>query len=492
MLPGSVATATRAAATLAPVHTLLLARVKEPHMSSDLDSETRRDLESFVSDWLAEASVPGAAVAVVDRDGTRYAEGFGARDLEHNTPATEETLFGIGSCSKSFTGVAVLSLVEEGELSLSDPVTEYVDRYADAPGEPPTLRELLTHSSGFPSDGMAVALIQRYMGVDPTEVPVSGEADFGRYVADAADDRVTDREEFFYYNSGYTVLGEIVEAVTGQSFAAAVEDRVFEPLDMARTTFDRDAFDGEEDRMTPYYPGDDGSTEGGFPFDRNVEAPGGIVSSVSELATYLRCQMRGGEVDGTRLLEEETVAQAHEQHSTRKTRIDGAEQGYGYGWMIEEYLDDRMVAHGGSVGVSTAWQGFLEDEGLGVVVLCNTSADPHPMHVGPALLAILQGEEPEQVEPHYALAAKRDGLTGEYESSRGLMSGEVEREAGGLSLTLSAGRGDQTMPLVPESLDPDETEFYSVSADGARTELRFEEHDDHHDLFVQRWRLHGE
>jgi CubicO group peptidase (beta-lactamase class C family) len=461
-------------------------------MATDLDAARRNAVESFVTDWMSEASVPGAAVAVVDSDGLRYAEGFGARDLASNTPATAETLFGIGSCSKSFTGAVLLTLVEDGELSLSDPVTEHVDRYADAPGDPPTLRDLLTHSSGFPSDGMAVALIQRYMGVDPTEVPVSGEADFGRYVADAAEDRVTDREEFFYYNSGYTVLGEIVEEVTGKPFAEAVEERVFDPLGMDRTTFDRDAFEAEDDRMTPYFPGEDGSEEGEFPFDRNVEAPGGIVSSVTDLGTYLRCQMQGGKVEGTRLLEAGTVAEAHERHSTRKTRIDGAEQGYGYGWMVEAYLEDRMVAHGGSVGVSTAWQGFLDDADLGVAVLCNTSADPHPMHVGPAILAILQGEDPEQVEPHYALSAKCEGLSGEYESFRGLMSAEVEREAGGLSLTLSAGRGEEKMPLIPESLDPEEQRFYSVGAAGGRTAVRFEEHDGHHDLFVRRWRLHGD
>jgi len=330
------------------------------------------------------------------------------------------------------------------------------------------------------------------MGVDPMEVPVSGEGDFGRFVADAADDRVTDRETFFYYNSGYTVLGEVVEAVTGQKFAEAVDELVFEPLGMGRTTFDREAFEGEDDRMTPYYPGEDGSTESEFPFDRNVEAPGGIVSSATELATYLRCHMNGGELDGTRLLDDDTVAEAHRHHSTRQTRIDGVEQGYGYGWMVEPYLDDRLVAHGGSVGVSTAWQGFLEDAGLGVVVLCNTSADPHPMHVGPALLAILQGEEPEQVEPHYALRSKAETLTGEYESFRGLMTGEVEREAGGLVLTLKASRGEQTMPLLPESLDPEDQTFYTVTADGGHTEVRFEDHEDHTDLFVQRWRLHGE
>lgn len=449
-----------------------------------------------MTDWLTEASVPGAAVAVVDEDGTRYAEGFGARDLASNTPATADTLFGIGSCTKSFTAAAVCRLVERGDLSLDDEPAEYVDRYADVAGEPVTLRDLLTHASGFPSDGMAVALIQRYMGVDPCEVPVSGEADFGRYVAGASDDRVTDREPFFYYNSGYTVLGEVVEAVTGQSFADAVADLVFEPLGMARTTFDRKAFEADDDAMTPYYPGENGSTEGEFPFDRNVEAPGGIVSSVTELATYLRCQLRGGEVDGARLFDEATVEEMHDHHTTRQTRIDGVEQGYGYGWMVEEYLGDRMVGHGGSVGVSTAWQGFLEDAGLGVVVLCNTTADPHPMHVGPAILAILEGQDPREVEPHYALSAKLSGLTGSYQSYRGLMTGEVERSGGTLTLSLSTGGDPETKPLFPESLDPDEKAFYSVGVDGARTEVRFERHEDgdggHYDLFVERWRLHGD
>lgn len=465
-------------------------------MASELDTETRRELESFLTDWMSEASVPGAAVAVVDADGTHYAEGFGARDLDSNAPATEETLFGIGSCTKSFTASALLRLVERGEASLDDAVSSYVDRYDDAPGEPVTLRDLLTHSSGHPSDAMAVALIQRYMGVDPSEVPVSGEADFRRYVADAADERVTDRETFFYYNSGYTVIGEVIEEVTGQPFDAAVRSLVLAPLGMERTTFDRGVFEDEEDRMTPYYLDEDGSTEGGFPFDRNVEAPGGLVSSATEMATYLRCHLRGGELDGTRLLDAGTVEEMHAQHTSRQTRIDGTEQGYGYGWMVQSYLGDRLIGHGGSVGVSTAWQGFLEEAGLGVVVLCNTGADPHPMHVGPALLAILQGEDPSQVEPRYALDAKYEGLPGEYESFRGLMGGEVDRDGGTLTLELGTDRQKQTLSLHPDSLDPTETTFHAVGNDGARIPVRFERHEDddetHWDLFVQRWRLHGD
>lgn len=482
---------------------------------ADLDPETERAVESFVTDWMADASVPGAALAVVDRDGVRYAEGFGARDLDTNEPATPETLFGIGSCSKSFTTLAVMSLVEEGLVAVDDPVSEHVPHYDDAPGGPITVRDLMTHGSGMPSDGMAVALIQRLMGVRPTEVPVSGAADFRRFVQGAVDDRrvpgegdvaaddLDPEERFFYYNSGYTVLGEVVESVTDQPFAEAVRERVLDPLGMDRTTYSLEAFEADDDRMTPYFPGEDGSEEGGFPFDRNVEAPGGLVAPATELATYVRFWLNGGAVDGTRLLEEATVAEMHTAHTVRQRRLDGSEQGYGYGFMVEEYLGDRLVGHGGSVGVSTAWLGFLEDAGLGVAVVCNTSADPHPMHLGPAVLAILEGQDPAGVEPYYMLDAKLSGLAGEYASYRGLMTAEVERQGGTLTLELGTDLQTETRPLVPESLDPDERRFFTVGVDGARTPVRFEEHaaadgdgvgdggGSHLDLFIDRWRLHG-
>jgi CubicO group peptidase (beta-lactamase class C family) len=493
-----------------------------------LDAEAVRRVESFVSDWLVEASVPGAALALVDRDGTRYADGFGARDLASNAPATPRTLFGIGSCTKSLTAYAVLALADEGALALPDPVAEYVDLAGAYPGEPVTIGEFLSHTSGVPSDGLASVLIPRYAGLDAPTVPGSGDADFARHVRAGARDRVTRAERaervergagdagdvatdedggvdagdaeadrpFFYYNSGYTLLGEVIEAVTGRPYAAVVRDRLLEPLSMDRSTFDRETFEARSDRATFYAPaaGDAGdgraSEPAGFPFDDRVRAAGGLVSSVEELAAYLRCQLNGGRVDGETVVPPERVDRAHEPRAVRRELLDGTPERYGYGWMSRAFLDDTLVGHGGSVGVSTAYVGFLREAGLGVALLSNAGADPHPQEVGPAVLALARGVD-ETAVPRYALRAQYDGLDGDYRAPRGTATASVSVAGGTLALTLSTPMGDRELTLVPESLAPDAdpARFRAVAASGERVRVRFERHADGPHLFVQRWRL---
>ena len=86
----------------------------------NLPTETQRELETFVTEWVNGDEVPGASVAVVRDDEVVFADGFGARDLEANEPATRETLYGIGSCTKSFTTLAVMQLAESGDLDPHD------------------------------------------------------------------------------------------------------------------------------------------------------------------------------------------------------------------------------------------------------------------------------------------------------------------------------------------------------------------------------------
>lgn len=146
--------------------------------------------ERFANDWVSEDCIPGATFPAFDPDGTA-ASTFGARDLRRNELATLETLLGIGPCTQSVTSVAVLQLAEAGEFAVDDPVSDYVDTYEDSPGEPITVRELLTYSSGLPSDGMATALIGRMMGTEPMAVPLSSAADFRRHIEGSLDERAT-------------------------------------------------------------------------------------------------------------------------------------------------------------------------------------------------------------------------------------------------------------------------------------------------------------
>jgi len=452
-----------------------------------LDDERRRAVETFLSDWLTQHRIPGAAVAVVDGD-TVTAEGFGARTLEDNTAVTPDTLFGVGSCTKPFTAAAVMQLVEAGELALADPVADYLPHLAGAPGDPITVEGLLTHTSGLPDDGSAGPLIARRLGAGG-EIPLSSEADLRRHVQGSLDRRVTDRETFFYYNSGYVLLGRLVETVTGRSFAGYVEEELLAPLGMERATFDRAAFEADDDRMTPYLSEEGAATEAAFPFDPLIYPAGGLVSSVRELAGYVQGVLRGGAVgDGpAALLSADSVAAMTTPAGTFGRYLDGREVGYGYGLTTQPYLDDRLVGHGGSVGVSNAWFGYLEDADLGLAIACTTSPETHPSDAGMGVLALLRDEQPEAVQPHYRLLGALEAVTGEYGGYRGVVGATVERAGGGLKLTVESGAGGQELLLVPERVEEELLVCTTVTVSGFEREVRFEL--DGVDLFYDRFRL---
>ncbi|MFB6254090.1 MAG: serine hydrolase [Halobacteriaceae archaeon] len=445
---------------------------------NSLSEEQRSDVEGFVTEWLSDNRIPGAAVAVTDADGILFADGFGARKLDQNEPATEDTLFGIGSSSKSFTALAIMQLAEQGELSVNDPVDEYVGYLSDAPGDPITVKELLTHTSGMPSDGSAGPLVTRPLGIGHIEVPLSSRDDFRRHIEGSVDRRVTDRDTFFYYNSGYTILSHVVEAVADDSFENYVEDNILDPLDMDRSTYSQEDFEDEEDRMTPYVKQEENTTESGFPFDPLIQGPGGLVSSVKEMAAYTRMYINNGSLGDETLLSDEGIEEMKTPESVFGSRIDGTDVEYGYGIMAQDFLDDRLIGHGGSIAVSNFWFGYLEDAELGVAVGCTSTPDAHPQSVGPAVLALLQGEEPNETVPYYKLVEQLERVTGTYGTYRDIGSAEIEREGGTLNFTQQSGLGTFELSLVPDTFEDDVLICKTVMASGMEHPVRFEFDDD--------------
>lgn len=451
---------------------------------AELQRERVRTIESFVADWLRDGDVPGASVAVFDADGERYAAGFGARDLETNGPATPDTLYGMGSISKSVTALAVLQLAEADELSVDDSVDEYVDHYRDAPGEPIAVAELLSHTSGLPAADPGL-LTQSIHGVPAV---IADAADHERFVRGSTSARVTDGERFFYYNTGYDVLGAVVEAVDGRPYADYVADEVFAPLGMTRSGFGATPLDAADDSMTGYVPDDGAPERTEPPYDALMFPAGGLVSSTRELSRFYRAMLSGGVLDDTRVCEPETVERLQRGRAVRQPFLDGTEETYGFGWMRHPLLDDVAVGHGGSVGLSTAYAGYLLDAGVGVVVACNTTVDPHPIDVGQAVLAIVTGHEPTAV-PTYALREKCTAVTGRYASFDDELTATVETDGGGLSLSFSGPWGDDEVAAFPETLAPDDHAFYTITGDGARSPVEFRVGDDGVDLFYARNRL---
>ena len=467
-------------------------------MSIDADAE--REIARLCRRIVRDENLPGLSVAVTDADDTLFAEGFGSRDLAGNRPATPETLYGIASCTKSFAGVALLQLAEGGICDLDDRVSAYTDVSFDE--REPTLHHLLTHSSGLPSLGVSETLLARRLRLPSPNVPLGDEDDFHAHV-NAAEAERTDPpgERFAYCNTGYTLLGETVESLTGKPFDEYVSEHVFEPLGMARSTFDDHEFSMADDHMTQYRQTDDGLMASSLPTREIGQATGGILSSVAEMARYLRLHLNGGEAEGTELLDSATLARAHEGYVDVPGRSAGREspdREYGYGWFRDEgFLGDRtLLGHSGSITVSSAYQGFLPDEQLGVALAANTSPAFPLGVVGEGVLAAAVGEDPAESVSFFRLRRRHSRLAGEYTAYEGVMSATVERDGAALRVDFDHPLKDGEAVLFPAEPEVGEHRsadtvyrYETVDSAGRREPVEFRIEDGDVSLLIERWRL---
>jgi hypothetical protein len=174
---------------------------------------------------------------------------------------------------------------------------------------------------------------------------------------------------------------------------------------------------------------------------------------------------------------------------TRYETVDGTTREYGYGLSIQPFLGDTLVGHGGMMGTTTAFVGWLAEADVGVVLACNTAPDQHPTVAGHALLSVLEGRDPHEAVPRLALERTADSVVGEYESYRGIQTATVEREGTTLSVAVEGRLGDRSLTLLPENADPDDRSYYTVDGD-KRVTVEFVGTDDGVDMLLQRWRLH--
>ncbi|QLG60474.1 serine hydrolase [Halorarum salinum] len=452
-----------------------------------MDTNAERAVGDLVRRTMRRDKLPGVSVAVVEDDSVTFTDGFGSRDLAGNRPATPDTLYGVGSVTKSFTALAVLQLQESGMLSVEDPVTDHLDvELAEDAAEPVRLRHLLTHSSGYPSLGVSEALIARRLRRGTDTLPLSDESDFHAHLAGAADERAAPPgERFAYCNSGYTLLGEVIESCTGRPFDEYVASHVFDPLGMERATFDDTEFAMDDDHMTQYLRDEGELVAASLPVRERSRAAGGILTSVRELGDYLRLHLNAGEVDGTRLLPESSVRALHEG------RVDTPSGPYGFGWRIRRVGDRDLVGHSGSIAVSSAYVGFCPAEGIGVAVAANAAPEYPLAHLGMGVFAAALGEDPAEAVPFFERRARFDRLTGEYASYKGIERAVVARDGGTLRLELGGALGGTGTPLVPVE-DGGPHDFYALDDAGNRepAEFRADDGSGDVDLLYGRWRFH--
>jgi len=334
-------------------------------LSTSAAAESLEGLSEWLESEQERWQIPGMAVAVVHGDERVFSEGFGILGLEDSQPVDGKTIFGIASLSKAFTATALGMLVDEGKLDYDDRV---IDHMPDFRLSDPwvtahvTVRDLLTHQVGV---GRMLGNRLQFM----TNRPRSELIYRMRY----HDFEKPFRQEYVYSNVMYTVAGELIPAVTGQSWDDFLADRIFTPLGMERTGTRIDAL---EDLGNAAWPHQDIRGEI-IPIDRrnfdNAGPSAAINSSMEDLVQWMRMNLGdAGAINGERLVSEETMAKIHQPWVvTGFDEDDRTISAYGLGWGLSRYQGYQLLQHNGATDGMNSVLTLVPELDLGIVMSSN-------------------------------------------------------------------------------------------------------------------------
>jgi CubicO group peptidase (beta-lactamase class C family) len=346
-------------------------------------------IESINLGW-PDAYRPTGMVLAAAKGKTLYSRAFGFADRWHGVSPTENTSFRIGSLTKAFTAVAVLQLVQAGKLRLDGKIGDYLPEYPNV-GRHVTLHQLLTHTSGIPNFTDFPEYVEwRQLTVQP------------RQILEWFWDRPLEFEpgsQYRYSNSGYQVLGAIIERVSGQKYAEYLEQHVFAPAGLGHTVVGDAA--GFKDRALGYRATPTGELQLAGHVDMSVAfAAGGIRSSAADLARWHTA------LSGDALLNQ----------ASRARMVQPDKDDYAYGWIVQERGGLEVHSHEGGISGFSSRVVRVPSLDLVIVVLSNTE-DQSTKPISDAALACARGEHltPLPIEgPTELEATARTRLLGEY------------------------------------------------------------------------------
>jgi CubicO group peptidase (beta-lactamase class C family) len=305
------------------------------------------ELTTFIASQQRITRVPGLAVGIVRDDGVVYLRGFGA---PAGRAITARTPFLIGSLSKSFTALAVMQLVEAGKVELDAPVRRYLPwfRLKDlGASEAITVRHLLNQTSGLPTSAGFFTPDAGSLAGTALAHPVG--------------------QVYEYCNLNYRLLGLLIEAVTGQTYAAYVREHILAPLEMRNTflTYEEAAARGLTGGHQYAF---------GLPlsvptrrYDGGSVAAGYIASTAEDMCHYLVAQLRGGVYGGRRVITPESIA-------LMRRPPDGVGSRYGMGWLSGERDGIKSVWHTGLTEDFSANMSVMPEQGYGVIILADVNS----------------------------------------------------------------------------------------------------------------------
>ncbi len=327
-----------------------------------------RKLDAYYAKALKDWNVPGMSIAIVKDGKVVFSKGYGTKEAGKTDAPDGNTLYAIASNSKAFTSAAMGILVDEGKISWNDKVTKYIpwfqvpDSWA---GNEATVRDVLSHRVGLGT--------------------FSGDLIW--YRSQLSDEEIIRRVKFLpseysfragygYSNVMYVTAGEIIERVSGKSWADFVRAKFLEPLGMDRTLVGTHDLEKKGNYATPHILSRDNHVPMAWEDWTNVAATGGILSSVNDMAQWMIFQLNHGVWRNDTLISPKThnlIWTPHNNFVVDHTNENGTGHfsAYGLGWSLGDYRGRFRAGHTGGYSGMVSAVALLPEENLGVVVLTN-------------------------------------------------------------------------------------------------------------------------
>ena len=361
--------ATAAAVALALAPRIRGAWAQAAPAASDQTAEALfRALDERIEAAMKRYHVPGVAVGVYWQ-GREHVRGFGVTNIDHPLPVDADTLFRIGSTTKTFTATAMMRLVEQGKVDLAAPTVRYLPDFktADAAAaRSVTVRQLLNHSAGW-------------LGDDYGDFG-RGEDALARYVAGMKQlpQLTSPGQVFAYNNAGIVVAGRVIEMVTGKPYETALQELVLDPLGLKHSRFFTDQLIGENISASHDVEKDRAVVmTGSWAFPRSIDSTGGLISSAREQLAYMRFHLGDGKgADGKQVLTPQSLKAMRSNPGPGGTvtiEIDGVCVGF---WQRRTAEGVPVFQHGGSWGGQNSDFFFVPDRQFAFTVLTNSTGGP--------------------------------------------------------------------------------------------------------------------
>jgi CubicO group peptidase (beta-lactamase class C family) len=326
------------------------------------------EIDDYLTSAMQRQHIPGLSIAVIKNGETIKTAAYGQASIELHVPATTNTVFELASLTKPFVAAAIMLLVQDQKLALDDPISRYIDK-TPIEWRSITIRHLLSHTSGIKdylereemtpwdlSQEKILEIVSRF----PLQFPPG--------------------EKWAYSNSGYVLLGMIIENASGQHFHKFIEDRILQPLQMRNTTWHHP--DGLHENISEGYLwlGPGGLRNSGFlKYMASNRGDAGILSTVTDIAKFANA------LRNDTLLKRES----RETMWTPMTLKDGPKPHYALGWFVDDVNGHPHIYHPGQNPLAASILSFYPDDKLTVILLANGGgAYPQGLDLGLARILI--------------------------------------------------------------------------------------------------------